>query len=173
MDKNLFLAIALSILVYAAWFYQTYKWKAGILVGYIGCKSDRTGESIAETINIMRALQKEVPQESFELKRLDNLNSFVFNVDTPHDLVEAYGRYYMRKEPLDTLDKIQDAFIGASRTETGESRNPSDPPIPPTASAPSAKCPRGGSSQSQPACPAGLLPRTPCHRPSRSASASA
>jgi len=104
-------------LVYSSWFYQTYKWEAGILVGYIGSKSDRTSESIAETINIMRALQKEVPPESFELKRLDNLNSFVFNVDTPHDLVKIYGRYYMRKEPLDTLDKIQDAFIRASRNE--------------------------------------------------------
>ncbi|MDP6179001.1 MAG: hypothetical protein QGG48_03835, partial [Desulfatiglandales bacterium] len=41
----------------------------------------------------------------------------VFNVDTPAALVETYGRYHMRKEPLDTLEKIQDAFIGAKREE--------------------------------------------------------
>ena len=41
----------------------------------------------------------------------------MFNVDTPADLVEVYARYYMRNEPLDTLDKIQDAFFTAERDE--------------------------------------------------------
>jgi hypothetical protein len=41
----------------------------------------------------------------------------VFNVDTPHDLVTTYARYQMRGEPLDTLDRIQDAYIGASTSE--------------------------------------------------------
>ncbi|MBW1707327.1 MAG: hypothetical protein JRJ86_19565, partial [Deltaproteobacteria bacterium] len=50
-------------------------------------------------------------------KRLDALNSFVFNVDTPDALVNAYGRYYMRKEPLNTLEMIQDAYITAHRGE--------------------------------------------------------
>jgi predicted Zn-dependent peptidase len=104
-------------LVYAAWFQQTYKWKAGMLVGYIGCKGDETRQAIQETVKIMNALRKEVPEEDLEKKRLDSLNSFVFNVDTPAALVETYGRYHMRKEPLDTLEKIQDAFIGAKREE--------------------------------------------------------
>ena len=28
-----------------------------------------------------------------------------------------YGSYYMRREPLDTLDKIQDAFFAADRDD--------------------------------------------------------
>jgi predicted Zn-dependent peptidase len=104
-------------LIYSAWFYQTYKWQAGMLVGYIGCKGDSTGQAIQETVRIMTGLRKNVPKEEFVQKRLDALNSFVFNVDTPAELVEVYGRYYIRKEPLDTLEKIQDAFIRASRQE--------------------------------------------------------
>ncbi len=104
-------------LIYSAWFYQTYKWQAGMLVGYIGCKGDSTSQAIQETVKIMTGLRKNVPKEELEQKRLDSLNSFVFNVDTPSELVEVYGRYYMRKEPLDTLEKIQDAFIRASREE--------------------------------------------------------
>jgi len=104
-------------LIYSAWFYQTYKWQAGMLVGYIGCKGDSTSQAIRETVKIMAGLRKNVPKEELEQKRLDSLNSFVFNVDTPPELVEVYGRYYMRKEPLDTLEKIQDAFIRASREE--------------------------------------------------------
>ncbi|MCK4985201.1 MAG: hypothetical protein KAS40_06760, partial [Desulfobacterales bacterium] len=42
---------------------------------------------------------------------------FVFNVDTKAELVDVYGRYYLRKEPLDTLERIQDAFIGATQEE--------------------------------------------------------
>ena len=104
-------------LIYSAWFYQTYKWQAGLLVGYIGCKGDSTSQAIQETVKIMTGLRKNVPKEELEQKRLDSLNSFVFNVDTPSELVEVYGRYYMREEPLDTLEKIQDAFIRASRQE--------------------------------------------------------
>jgi predicted Zn-dependent peptidase len=104
-------------LVYSAWFYQTYKWKAGMLAGYIGCKGDRTGQAIQETVAIMKGLREEVPHKDLELKRLDALNSFVFNVDTAAELVEVYGRYYMRKEPLDTLERIQDAYMSASAEE--------------------------------------------------------
>jgi len=106
-------------LVYAAWFYQTYKWKAGMLVGYIGCKSDRTGRAIQETVTVMNALREKVPEKDLELKRLDALNSFVFNVDTPEELVEVYSRYYMRDEPLDTLERIQDAYMSATPEELG------------------------------------------------------
>jgi zinc protease len=104
-------------LVYSAGFYQTYKWNAGILIGYIGCKGDKTGMAIAETVDIMRELRRGIPKDELERKRLESLNSFVFNVDTPHDLVTTYARYRMRGEPLDTLDRIQDAFIGASTSE--------------------------------------------------------
>jgi zinc protease len=104
-------------LIYSAWFHQAYKWQAGMLVGYIGCKGDSTSQAIQETVKIMTGLRKNVPKEELEQKRLDSLNSFVFNVDTPSQLVEVYGRYCMRKEPLDTLDRIQDAFIRASRQE--------------------------------------------------------
>jgi len=52
-----------------------------------------------------------------EEKRLDALNSFLFNVDTPADLVDVYARYYLRNEPLDTLGKIQDAFFTANRDD--------------------------------------------------------
>jgi predicted Zn-dependent peptidase len=48
---------------------------------------------------------------------LDALNSFVFNVDTPAALVETYGRYAMREEPLDTLESIQEAFLTATPEE--------------------------------------------------------
>ncbi|MBW1915851.1 MAG: insulinase family protein [Deltaproteobacteria bacterium] len=104
-------------LIYAAWFYQTYKWKAGILEGYIGCKGDKTGQAIQEALNIMTSLRKKVPEKDLKLKRLDALNSFVFNVDTPMELVEVYGRYHMREEPLDTLERIQDDYISATKRE--------------------------------------------------------
>jgi predicted Zn-dependent peptidase len=104
-------------LVYSAGFFQTYKWHAGILAGYIGCKGDQTRTAIIETLNIMKSLRKEIPPQDLELKRLDALNSFVFNVDTPAELVEVYGRYHMRGEPLDTLERIQDAYIGASKED--------------------------------------------------------
>jgi len=65
----------------------------------------------------MNSLRKEVPEKNLELKRLDALNSFVFNVDTPKELAEVYSRYYMREEPLDTLVRIQDAFINATKGE--------------------------------------------------------
>jgi predicted Zn-dependent peptidase len=104
-------------LSYATWFYQTYRWKAGMLIGYIGCKGDRTSEAINETVKIMDLLKKDVPKEDFEQKRLEALNSFVFNVDSPSELVETYSHYYLRNEPLDTLERIQDAFINAKREE--------------------------------------------------------
>jgi zinc protease len=104
-------------LVYSAGFHQTYKWRAGLLFGYIGCKGDQTGAAITETLQIMNALRKAIPERELELKRLDALNSFVFNVDTKAELVDVYARYYLRKEPLDTLERIQDAFIGATQEE--------------------------------------------------------
>jgi predicted Zn-dependent peptidase len=104
-------------LVYSAWFYQTYRWQAGMLMGYIGCKGDSTAQAIREAVKIITALQNNVPKKELEQKRSDALNSFVFNVDTPAELVEVYGRYYMRKEPLDMLSRIQDAFMTASREE--------------------------------------------------------
>ena len=104
-------------LVYSAGFYQTYKWLAGYLIGYIGAKGDTSAPAIAETIDIMRLLHQNIPPMELEQKRLDALNSFVFNVDTPTDLVRVYGRYYLRKEPLDTLEKIQDAFFKADGEE--------------------------------------------------------
>jgi predicted Zn-dependent peptidase len=65
----------------------------------------------------MNALRNAIPERELELKRLDALNSFVFNVDTKTELVDVYGRYHLRKEPLDTLERIQDAFIGATQAE--------------------------------------------------------
>ena len=105
-------------LVYSAGFYQTYKWQAGMAVGYIGCRGDRTRQAIEETLNIMRVLKKDgLSKEDLEQKRLDTLNSFVFNVDSPGELVDVYSRYHMRGEPLDTLDKIQQSFISATKEE--------------------------------------------------------
>lgn len=104
-------------LVYSAGFYQTYKWNAGGLYGYIGCKGDKTAAAIAQTIEIMKSLRHDVPQKELEQKRLDALNSFVFNVDSPEDLVRVYANYYLRHEPLDTLGKIQDAFFDVSRED--------------------------------------------------------
>ena len=102
-------------LVYSAWFYETYKWQAGVIFGYIGCKGDQSVAALDESLEIMRGLGKNVPQKDLDQKRLDALNSFVFNVDTPADLVEVYARYHMRQEPLDTLEKIQDAFFNANK----------------------------------------------------------
>jgi zinc protease len=104
-------------LVYSAGFFQTYKWQAGQLLGYIGCKGDQTGAAIIETLKVMDALRKDIPEKELELKRLDALNSFVFNVDTKSELVDVYGRYHLRKEPLDTLEKIQDAYMRATKEE--------------------------------------------------------
>jgi len=104
-------------LVYSAGFYESYTWSSGVLFGYIGCKGDQTVPAISETIKIMKALGQTVPQKELDQKRLDALNSFVFNVDTPADLARVYARYYMRKEPLDTLDKIQDAFFSAKKDD--------------------------------------------------------
>ena len=102
-------------LVYSAGFYQTFKWQAGMLVGYIGCKADKTRLAIADTVRLMESLHNDIPQTEFELKRLDALNSFVFNVDTPVDLVNVYGQYHLRGEPLDTLERIQEAYLNADR----------------------------------------------------------
>jgi predicted Zn-dependent peptidase len=117
-------------LVYSAGFYQTYKWQTGLLVGYIGCKGDKTADAVSETMKIMSALRQEVPAAEFSRKRLDALNSFVFNVDTKSDLVEVYGRYALRDEPLDTLDLIQDAFFDATKADlqriAGERLVPAD-----------------------------------------------
>jgi predicted Zn-dependent peptidase len=104
-------------IVYSAGFFQTYKWRAGQLLGYIGCKGDQTGAAISETVKVMEALRKDIPEREMELKRLDALNSFVFNVDTKSELVDVYGRYHLRKEPLDTLEKIQDAYMRTTKEE--------------------------------------------------------
>ena len=104
-------------LVYSAGFYQTYKWQAGLLMGYIGCKGDKTADAISETLQIMSRLRGEVPASDFNRKRLDALNSFVFNVDTKSDLASVYGRYSLRNEPLNTLDLIQDAFFNATQPD--------------------------------------------------------
>jgi predicted Zn-dependent peptidase len=101
-------------LVYSAGFFQTYKWNAGLLMGYIGCRGDQTRTAIKETINLMVSLRDRIPTDELERKRLEALNSFVFNVDTPSMLASTYSRYQMRGEPLDTLDKIQDAYIAAT-----------------------------------------------------------
>jgi predicted Zn-dependent peptidase len=103
--------------VYSAGFYQTAKWQAGLLVGVIGCKGDKTGAAVEETLAIMTSLRQEIPERELELKRLDTLNSFVFNVDTQSELAQAYGRYAMRQEPLDTLSRIQEAYFTSSREE--------------------------------------------------------
>jgi predicted Zn-dependent peptidase len=65
----------------------------------------------------MNLLHRDLPEKDLEEKRLDALNSFVFNVDTPLELVQTYGRYQMRGEPLDTLSRIQDAYLRADRPE--------------------------------------------------------
>jgi predicted Zn-dependent peptidase len=104
-------------LVYSAGFFQTYKWRAGELLGYIGCKADQTAAAITETLKIMEKLRREIPEGELELKRLDALNSFVFNVDTKSELVDVYGRYHLRNEPLDTLERIQDAYMSATKDE--------------------------------------------------------
>ena len=60
-----------------------------MLTGYIGSKGDNTANAIEETVKIMTTLQEDVPEEKLEQKRLDALNGFVFNVDTPAALAEA------------------------------------------------------------------------------------
>jgi len=104
-------------LVYSTYFIQSYKWKAGWILGFIACKGDRTGQAIRETVGIMNTLRREIPAGELEQKRLDSLNSFVFNVDTPAALTGVYAQYRMRGEPLDTLEKIQDAFMEAGRDD--------------------------------------------------------
>ncbi len=104
-------------LVYATWFYQSYKWQAGLLRGYIGCKADKTAEAIRETAGIMTDLGQDVPEGELAQKRMDALNSFVFNVDSPEELAETYSRYQLRGEPLDTLERIQDAYMAVKRQQ--------------------------------------------------------
>ena len=104
-------------LVYSTYFFQTYKWQAGLLGGYIGCKGDMTAGAIEEAVRIMASLGKDIPEKDVEQKRLDVLNSFVFNVDTPAALVDVYARYHLRGEPLDTLERIQEAYLGVKKAE--------------------------------------------------------
>jgi predicted Zn-dependent peptidase len=104
-------------LVYSTFFAQTYKWKAGMLLGYIGCKGDKTNRAVLETVEIMKSLGRGIPDHELEQKKMDLLNSFVFNVDTPAQLVEVYARYHMRGEPLDTLERIQEAYLEAGKEE--------------------------------------------------------
>ena len=104
-------------LVYAGGFYQTYKWQTGLLIGYLSSRGDLTAETIQETVKIMNRLRTEVPAEELEQKRLAQLNSFVFSLDTPAALVDAYSRYYLRGEDLNTLEKIQEAYLTAGKKE--------------------------------------------------------
>jgi predicted Zn-dependent peptidase len=104
-------------LAYATFFVQTYKWKAGILLGYIGCKGDQTATALRETMGMMEALGRNLPEQELEQKRMDLLNSFVFNLDTPSQLVEAYARYDLRGEPPDTLERIQEAYLRARKED--------------------------------------------------------
>jgi len=101
-------------LIYAGWAYQAFKWKAGMVLAYLGCKGDQTARALRETAQILDSLRRTVPGTLLEQKRLDALNSFVFNVDSPSELVDVYGRYFLRGEPLDTLERIQDAYMEAS-----------------------------------------------------------
>ncbi len=101
-------------LVYAAYAHQTFRWEAGFVVGYAGCRADRTVEVIEEAMELMKELHKGVSPEKLENKRMDVLNSFVFNVDSPKELVTVYGRYRLRGEPLDTLDRIQRDYLSAT-----------------------------------------------------------
>jgi predicted Zn-dependent peptidase len=110
-------------LVYSAGFYQTYKWQAGMLIGYIGCKADQTARAIVESVGVMEGLHQGVPAHEFNRKQLDALNSFVFNVDSPDALAKVYASYYLRQEPLDTLSHIQERYIGADLTELGRLAN--------------------------------------------------
>ena len=89
--------------------------EGGNLLGYIGSNGDTTSRRLRRRWR--SCLPREVPEGELEQKRMDALNSFVFNVDTPLELVEAYGRYHMRQEPLDTLDRIQEAYIQATQPE--------------------------------------------------------
>jgi zinc protease len=104
-------------IVYSAGFYPSTRWEAGLLVGVIGCKGDQAAEAVLETVRVMNRLQADVPAEDLEQKRLDALNSFVFNVDTKAELVRAYGRYTLRQEPLDTLERVQADYAAARRGE--------------------------------------------------------
>lgn len=104
-------------LVYSTFFVQTYKWTAGMLVGYIGSKGDQTATALRETMGLMESLGGNVPAQELEQKRLDLLNGFVFNFDTPAELVETYARYDLRGEPLDTLERVQEAFLLAKKEE--------------------------------------------------------
>jgi len=107
-------------LVYAAYAYQNYMWQAGFLTGYIGCQADQTRQALSETARIMKNIQADVPEEELAKKKLDALNSFVFNVDTPRDLVDVYGRYKLRDEPIDTLERIQDAYLTVTKEKLEE-----------------------------------------------------
>lgn len=104
-------------IVYSAGFYQSARWETGMLTGVIGCKGDQAAEAVLETVRIMNRLQAQVPPEELQQKRLDALNSFVFNVDTKAELVRAYARYTLRQEPLDTLERIQAAYVSAQADE--------------------------------------------------------
>jgi len=104
-------------LVYSAYAYQYYRWTAGVLFGYVGCKADKTGQAITETVAIMKQLRQEIPEAEFEQARLDALNGFVFIIESPKELLHSYGRYKLRGEPLDTLERIQDAFLSATTSE--------------------------------------------------------
>ncbi len=104
-------------LAYSAYFHQRYKWKAGWITGFMGCKGDQTAEAIRQAVDLMKELREGVPAGELKQKRLDALNSFVFNVDTPAALTNVYARYRLRGEPLDTLRRIQKAYMEASRQD--------------------------------------------------------
>ncbi len=101
-------------LVYSAYIYQTFKWKAGWIAGFMGCKGDRTADAIEQAVDLMKGLRREIPVDELDRKRLDALNSFVFNLDNAAALTEVYAAYHLRGEPLDTLERIQDAYMEAS-----------------------------------------------------------
>jgi len=107
-------------LAYAVGFYESSRWKAGLLSGYMGCDSKRAVEAIDTSLDIFSELRHTIPKDLFDLKKRDKLNGFIFNVEKISDLVDIYCRVYLRGDDLNILSKVQDIYMNITKGELEE-----------------------------------------------------
>ncbi len=107
-------------LAYAVGFYESSRWEAGLLSGYIGCDSKRAVEAIDTSLDIFSELRHTISQDLFDLKKRDKLNGFIFNVEKISDLIDIYCRTYIRGDDLNILSKVQDIYMNITKGELEE-----------------------------------------------------
>lgn len=83
----------------------------GVNFLFLQTKSGSVGQALSESISVLRQLQKEAPTEAeLDEKKAGIRNSFVFNFDSPEDIIARRARLALLRYPPDYdqtyIDKI-------------------------------------------------------------------